>query len=153
MAKLTDEELLARVDSEVNSAQGNNDELSDIRRNALLLYYGEPYGNEIEGRSQVVDTTVMDTIEWIKPSLMRIFASSDEIVKFNPEGPEDVPGAKQATDYVNYILTKDNNWFNICLSWFQDALCEKLGIVKCWWDDADRWDREEYHDLTDVELE
>tara|TARA_Y100000588_G_C14219426_1_gene910374 strand:- start:140 stop:2095 length:1956 start_codon:yes stop_codon:yes gene_type:complete len=153
MAKLTDEELLARVDSEVNSAQGNNDELSDIRRDALLRYYGKPYGNEIEGRSQVVDTTVMDTIEWIKPSLMRIFAGSDEIVKFNPEGPEDVPGAKQATDYVNYILTKDNNWFNICLSWFQDALCEKLGIVKCWWDDADRWDREEYHDLTDFELE
>ena len=153
MAKLTDEELLGRVEDELSSAQGNNDELSEIRRESLLRYYAEPYGNEIEGRSQVCDTTVMDTIEWIKPSLMRIFASSDEVVRFNPEGPEDVPSAQQSTDYVNYILTKDNNWFNICLSWFQDALCQKLGIVKCFWDDADRWDREEYHDLTDVELE
>ena len=153
MAKLTDEELLARVEDELSSAQGNNDELSEVRRESLLRYYAEPYGNEIDSRSQVVDTTVMDTIEWIKPSLMRIFASSDEIVRFTPEGPEDVAGAQQSTDYVNYILTRDNNWFNIFLTWASDALIQKLGIVKCWWDDADRWDREEYHDLTDVELE
>ena len=153
MAKLTDEELLARVEDELSSAQGNNDELSEVRRDSLLRYYAEPYGTEIESRSQVVDTTVMDTIEWIKPSLMRIFASSDEIVRFTPEGPEDVAGARQSTDYVNYILTRDNNWFNIFLTWASDALIQKMGIVKCWWDDADRWDREEYHDLTDVELE
>ena len=153
MAKLTDEELLARVEDELSSAQGNNDELSEVRRESLLRYYAEPYGNEIDSRSQVVDTTVMDTIEWIKPSLMRIFASSDEIVRFTPEGPEDVAGAQQSTDYVNYILTRDNNWFNIFLTWASDALIQKMGIVKCWWDDADRWDREEYHDLTDVELE
>ena len=153
MAKLTDEELLARVEDELSSAQGNNDELSEVRRDSLLRYYAEPYNNEIEGRSQVVDTTVMDTIEWIKPSLMRIFASSDEIVRFTPEGPEDVAGAQQSTDYVNYVLTRDNNWFNIFLTWASDALIQKMGIVKCWWDDADRWDREEYHDLTDVELE
>ena len=153
MAKLTDEELLARVEDELSSAQGNNDELSEVRRDSLLRYYAEPYGTEIESRSQVVDTTVMDTIEWIKPSLMRIFASSDEIVRFTPEGPEDVAGAQQSTDYVNYVLTRDNNWFNIFLTWASDALIQKMGIVKCWWDDADRWDREEYHDLTDVELE
>ena len=153
MAKLTDEELLARVEQEVSASLGHNDELSDQRRNAILRYYAEPYGNEVEGRSQVVDTTVMDTIEWIKPSLMRIFASSDNVVKFTPEGPEDEPAAEQATDYVNYILTRDNNWFNIVLTWFQDALLEKLGVVKCFWDDADAWDREEYHDLSDVELE
>ena len=153
MAKLTDEELLARVEQEVSASLGHSDELSDQRRNAILRYYAEPYGNEVEGRSQVVDTTVMDTIEWIKPSLMRIFASSDNVVKFTPEGPEDEPAAEQATDYVNYILTRDNNWFNIVLTWFQDALLEKLGVVKCFWDDADAWDREEYHDLSDVELE
>ena len=153
MAKLTDEELLARVEDELSSAQGNNDELSEVRRDSLLRYYADPYGNEIDSRSHVVDTTVMDTIEWIKPSLMRIFASSDEIVRFTPEGPEDVAGAQQSTDYVNYILTRDNNWFNIFLTWASDALIQKMGIVKCWWDDADRWDREEYHDLTDVELE
>ena len=62
MAKLTDEELLARVEDELSSAQGNNDELSEVRRESLLRYYAEPYGNEIDSRSQVVDTTVMDTI-------------------------------------------------------------------------------------------
>jgi hypothetical protein len=37
---------------------------------------------------------------------MRVFASGDEMVKFNPHGPEDVAMAQQATDYVNMYLQK-----------------------------------------------
>jgi hypothetical protein len=153
MAKLDDEELLAKVQQEVNAALGYEDEISEQRKEALLRYTSQPYGNEVDGRSQVVDTTVMDTIEWIKPSLMRIFTSGDEVVKFLPEGPEDVPTAQQATDYINWILTRKNNWAELFLTWISDALLEKVGIIKVFWDDTEKKSREEYHDLTDVELE
>lgn len=153
MAKLDDEELLAKVQQEVNAALGYEDEISEQRKEALLRYTSQPYGNEVEGRSQVVDTTVMDTIEWIKPSLMRIFTSGDEVVKFLPESEEDVPTAQQATDYINWILTRKNNWAELFLTWISDALLEKVGIIKVFWDDTEKKSREEYHDLTDVELE
>jgi len=153
MSQPTDEELLARIGQEVNVALGNDDELSDQRREAMDRYWGLPYGNEIEGRSQVCTTDTQDVIEWIKPSLVRVFASSDQIVKFHPEGPEDIPYAEQATAYVNFILTRDNNWFDIFTSWITDALLQKLGVVKVWWDETDYVDREEYHDLDDLELE
>ena len=153
MAKPTDEELLARIGREVNVALGNDDELSDQRREAMDRYWGLPYGNEVEGRSQVCTTDTQDVIEWIKPSLVRIFASGDQIVKFHPEEETDIPYAEQATDYVNYILTRDNNWFDIFTTWITDALLQKLGIVKVWWDESDPQDREEYHDLDEYQFE
>ncbi len=146
-------DLLRKINAEIDSALGYEDEISFQRREALLRYTAQPYGNEVEGRSQVVDTTVMDTIEWIKPSLMRIFVSGDEVVKFLPEGPEDVESSKQATDYVNWILTRKNNWSEIFLTWISDALLEKVGIIKIFWDETEKKHREEYENLTDTELE
>ena len=152
MAKITEEELVARIQGEVTDALGYGDTVSQQRERAMEYYYGQPFGNEVEGRSQYVDSTVQDTIEWIKPSLMRVFASGDEMVKFSPHGPEDVKMAEQATDYVNYVFTKDNSGWEILYSWFTDALLSKNGIVKVWWEEYDEAQREEYTHLDEMEF-
>jgi len=148
-----EQELLTKVNSEITDALGYGDEISDQRETAQEYYYALPFGNEVEGRSQYVDSTVQDTIEWIKPSLMRIFGSGDEFVKFAPHGPEDVAMADQATDYVNYVFSKDNPGWEIMYSWFHDALLFKNGIVKVWWDEYEEAKREEYHNLSELEFE
>ena len=151
--KITDEQLMSRIRGEITGALGYmGDTISQQREQAMSYYYSLPFGNEVEGRSQFVDSTVQDTIEWIKPSLMRVFASGDEMVKFSPHGPEDVPMAKQATDYVNYVFTKDNPGWEILYSWFTDALLSKNGIVKVWWEDYEEEEREEYHNLDEISL-
>ena len=151
-SKITDEELLSRVQGEISDALGYSDTISKQRETAMDYYYALPFGNEVEGRSQYVDSSVMDTIEWIKPSLMRVFASGEEMVTFDPHGPEDVEAADQATDYVNHIFTKDNNGWEILYTWFTDALLQKNGIVKVWWDDYEDWNREEYNGLDEQEF-
>ena len=149
--KITEEELVTRIRGEITDSLGYmGDTISHQREMAMKYYYGLPFGNEVDGRSQFVDTTVQDTIEWIKPSLMRVFASGDEMVKFNPHGPEDVAMAEQATDYVNYVFTKDNPGWEIMYSWFTDALLSKNGIVKVWWNEYVDSQREEYHGLDEV---
>ena len=151
--KITEEELVTRIRGEITNSLGYmGDTVSQQREQAMSYYYGLPFGNEVEGRSQFVDTTVADTIEWIKPSLMRVFASGDEMVKFNPVGPEDVEMASQATDYVNYVFTRDNPGWEILYSWFTDALLSKNGIVKVWWDETVEYEREEYTSLDEMEL-
>ena len=147
-----EQELLTKVNSEITDALGYSDEISDQRETAQEYYYALPFGNEVEGRSQYVDSTVQDTIEWIKPSLMRIFGSGDEFVKFAPHGPEDVAMADQATDYVNYVFSKDNPGWEILYSWFHDALLMKNGIVKVWWDEYEESQREEYRNLSEMEF-
>ena len=151
--RYTDEELVTRIRGEITGSLGYmGDTISQQREQAMQYYYGLPFGNEVDGRSQYVDSTVQDTIEWIKPSLMRVFASGDEMVKFTPHGPEDVAMAEQATDYVNYVFTKDNPGFEILYSWFTDALLSKNGIVKVWWDETETSSKEEYKGLTEPEL-
>ena len=150
--KYTEEELVARIREEITDSLGYGDEISQQRERAMEYYYGLPFGNEVEGRSQFIDSTVQDTVEWIKPSLMRVFAAGDDMVKFTPHGPEDVAMAEQASDYVNYVFTKDNPGFEILYSWFTDALLSKNGIIKVWWDETEESTREEYKGLTEPEL-
>ncbi len=131
------------------AAASRNGELARERTQALDYYLGKPFGNEIDGRSQVVSRDVNDTIEWIKPSLMRIFSSGDEIVSFDPKGPEDVEAAQQESDFANYILTQKNNWFRTSYVWFTDALLQKNAYVKAWYEVKKDVTQEKYEGLTD----
>jgi hypothetical protein len=151
--KMTEDDLVATVRREFSDAIGNNDEVSAQREEALKAYFSEKYGNEQVGRSQFVSSDVMDVIEFIKPSLMRVFASGDNVVTFHPQEPNDVAAAKQATDYVNYVFMRDNPGWEIFYTWFTDALLLKNGFVKVWWDESEDFKREEYTKLTDIEFE
>jgi hypothetical protein len=151
--KMTKRELAAHVEQEIQGSLGFGDgKLTQQRTDALDRYYGKKYGNEQEGRSQIVTRDVADVIEWIMPSLMKIFTSGDKIVKFEPQGPEDVEMAQQATDYTNYVIMKQNPGFSIIYSWFKDALLQKNGVVKHYWDDTTEVTREEYKNLTEEEF-
>ena len=56
------------------------------------------------------------------PNLMDIFAGSDEVVRFEPVGPEDEAAAQQETDYVNHVFMQQNPGFMILYSFIKDAL-------------------------------
>ena len=87
---MTDAELLAAVEIEEKNALGWGDGELSFERETMLRYYNqEPYGNEVEGRSQIVTSEVQDTVEWMLPTLLRVFTSSDKAVEFAPQGPED----------------------------------------------------------------
>src|SRR5689334_6997363 len=153
MAKMTEDEILAHVEKEeANCIVHFTGLLSEQRRKAMAYYYGQPYGNEVEGRSQVVTTEVKDAVEGILPSLMAIFTSSDEIVRFEPQNIEDEAAAQQATDYINYIFTRLNNGFLTLYCIFKDALLQKNGYAKIYWEDYTDSGIETYEDLSDLEV-
>lgn len=148
MAQMQADELKAIVTAEIKQAVGVEDtELSADRIDGWDAYLKKPYGNEIEGRSSVVSSDVQDTVEWIMPSLMRIFTAGDSSVEFAPNGPEDEEAAKQATDYCNYVWDRDNPGFTNSYTWFKDALITKMGTVKVYWEDQEKWRKERYYGL------
>jgi hypothetical protein len=102
-----------------------------------------------DGRSRAVSTDVSDTIEGLMPQLMDIFAGSDEVVRFEPVGPEDEEAAQQETDYVNHVFMQKNPGFMVLYSFIKDALLSKTGIVKIWWEEREQEERETYYDLTE----
>jgi len=150
--KITEFELKNIISKEiVNSLGYMGGNLSAQRKKSLEYYMGEPLGTEIDGRSQVVSTDVADTIETILPNLLKIFTASDQVIKCEPVKSEDVAQAEQVTNYVNYIFNKDNPGFSILYTWFKDALIEKNGIVKVYWDDSKKVEQETYENLNDQE--
>jgi len=134
---MSEEELQGVVSSEIYDAISFiDDDIGGNRALATEYYYGLPFGNEEDGRSQVVSMDVRDTVQGILPSLMRIFFGPERVVEFAPQGPEDIASAEQATDYVDFIFKRDNPGFKILHSAFKDALVRKCGIVKYWWDES-----------------
>lgn len=147
---VSDSDIKAIIRAEISSADGQANSALSIERGENMDYYqGRPFGTEIEGRSSVVSNDVRDTIEWLLPTLVRIFCSGEDAVEFEPETQKDVEGAKQATDYVNFIWNRDNKGFLNFYSWFKDALLQKNGVIKIWWDDTPRTKRERYSGLDD----
>ena len=132
---VSEEELQNIITAEIDDAQDYIDDVISPERALAGQYYkGEPFGNEEEGRSQAMSMDVRDTVQAMMPSIMKVFFAANNVVEFAPNGPEDIDSAQQATDYVNYCLTRDNNLFNECYSTFKDALIRKNGIMKVWWD-------------------
>ena len=149
----SNQEILSVVSREIHNASGYiGGELVARRKKSLEYYLGSPLGNEQEGRSQVVSNDVLDTVESLMPSLMRIFTSGDNVFNCEGMGPEDEEMARQCSDYLNYIFYKENDGFLALYTAFKDALIQKNGILKVYWDDAAKTEREEYTRLTDDEF-
>ena len=129
-------------------------QLSEDRSDAMDYYLGNMNKDmpAQEGRSRAVSTDVSDTIEGLMPHLMDIFCGSDEVVLFEPVGPEDELAAQQETDYVNHVFMQQNPGFMTIYSFIKDALLSKVGIVKVWWDVIERKERETYYDLTEEQF-
>jgi len=151
---MDDGELSAMIGLEIKDAIDYIDsDLSPIRAMATRYYRGDPFGNEEEGRSQVVAMETRDTISAMMPSLMRVFFSSENVVEFVPRGPEDVKNAQQATDYANYVFSSDNNGFMTAYATFKDALARKCGIMEAVWEETEEVRIEQYSGLDDQTLQ
>ena len=152
--KLTTDEIEILVGEMIDEAQSFIEEvLSPERERATDYYYGRPFGNEDEGRSQVVSTDVRDTVQSMLPSLMRVFYGPERSVEYRPRRKEDIQAAQQATDYANLILLEDNDGFTMMWGVFKDALVRKTGFVKWWWEPHTEISERSYTGLTEAEYE
>jgi hypothetical protein len=141
--------LQAEIDDSIGFIES---ETVEQRKQALEAYLRQPYGNEVEGKSSIVTGEVAEAIDGALPSLVRIFTGSDQIVVFEPQGPQDEASARQATDYCNWVFNRDNEGVAILHDWFKDALLQKNGIVKAYWEDKENITKERYYNLSNDEL-
>lgn len=156
MPKMSTLDVQTALGAEKASALAANNaaQLADERATAMAYYLGDMSQDmpAQAGRSKAVSTDVADTIEGLMPALMDIFAGSDEVVRFEPVGPEDEQAAQQETDYVNHVFMQNNPGFMVLYGFFKDALLSKTGLVKVWWEEREEEQRETYYDLTEEQF-
>ena len=150
--ELSDPKLRSLLSNQIDNALGYlGGHLSQSRRKSLEYYLGDKLGTELDGRSQVVSTDVSDTVESILPNLLRVFTASDNVVRCDPVTAEDVPLAEQASAYLNHVFYKENNGFQLLYNFFKDALIEKNGFLKIYYDESETVEHETYKNLTKAE--
>lgn len=150
---MTAEDVVAVQSALSEAADYIDTEISPNRVKATEYYYGEPFGDEQEGRSRVVSQDVRDTVHAILPSLIRVFTGADKVVEFVPQAGEDTAMAEQATDYANFVMMRDNPGFTTLYSIFKDALIRQTGATKTYWDDSKEVTYEYYEELDDGAVE
>lgn len=151
--KMSDEEILNQCQLEIDNAIGYLEtETVEQRAEAMDYYLRKPYGNEVEGQSQVVTSEVAEAVDGALPQLIRVFTSNEDAVQFEPVKDGDEPFAEQASDMANWVFYKDNAGFLILHNWFKDALLQKVGIVKAYWSEKKDITKEKYKNLSDDEL-
>lgn len=148
---MDNELLLSAIDAAEQSSYSSegDTQLSTDRAYAIDMYLGKNLEPAPEGRSQVIDRSVFETIQWILPSLCRIFANGDDVVELPPVGPEDEGMAKQESQYLNYVILQQNNWFETFITWATDAMLTKNGYCLAYSEERTNVEVEQYKRQTE----
>lgn len=140
---MSEQQVLGFLGRKILQAMNDEDgDLSDNREENFNYYTGQEYGNERDGYSKYVTRETLETIEQVLPSVLRVFLSGDQIVAFDPVGPEDEEAAKQETDITNYYVMKKNKngegGFLSLHHWLKDALMNPCGYIKAYMEEFDK---------------
>ncbi len=126
-------------------------EITEPRLKSQRYYDGEVDIGYEEGRSKVVATKCREVVKSLKPSIQRVFLSTENVVEFVPRMPEDVKVCEQMTKFANYKFMQ-NNGYRLLNDVFQDAMVKKTGIAKVMYEDVSKSEIHEAHNLTDDEF-
>jgi len=154
--EMSDNQLTALIGRKVFQAMNDEDgDLSDTRQDSFDRYMGDLYGNERDGYSKFVTREVLETVEWVLPSVLRVFLGSDRVVSYDPVSPEDEEQAEQETDIANHAIMKSNDGdgFLALHHWCKDALMFPNGYIKLVTEDTERVETECYEGLDAISLD
>lgn len=151
--KFGEADFKALVSREISLADDSRKGRSDKQTKALEYYQGVMNDVPAEtGRSKAVSRDLADTMGWVLPGIMRVYTASEHMAVAEPIGPEDVDGAAQATDGINYVFWKDNDGYRVVYNATWDSLLGGDGIVKVWRDTTPKVEISSHSGLSDDEL-
>ena len=155
---MSERQIVGLLGRKIVQAMGSDeDDISDTRKENFNYYVGAEYGNEREGYSKFVTRETLETIEWVLPSVLRVFLSGDKIVTFDPVGADDEAAAEQETDITNYFVMRANKQgeggFLSLHHWMKDALMYPNGYLKCYMEEKEVTDVGTVSGLTELGLQ
>jgi hypothetical protein len=142
---MSDRQIVGFLGRKIHQSMNDEDgDLSQVRQENFNYYIGDEYGDEREGYSKFVTRETLEVIEWVLPSVLRVFLSGDQVVSFEATGPEDEDQAKQETDIANHFVMKSNNGgeggFLSLHHWMKDCLMYPNGYIKAYMSECKKTD-------------
>ncbi|UCH49084.1 MAG: hypothetical protein JSU95_04640, partial [Betaproteobacteria bacterium] len=135
MARMTEAEIVGAIYSNLErSTDYANTQLREIRKKSWDRHLQRPRGDEMQGRSKVLDTSIADTTESIMAILSETW-HTENICDFAPQGPNDEDSADAEARALNSLFWSDNNGYLELMQAAKNALMFRNGVVKVWVDD------------------
>ena len=124
------------VQEDIDAAKKSNDAMSG-RRSELYDLYRSKADQEVEedhpGRSRIVSSDVMDTIEWMMPSFIKAFAGSNNAISVSPTGEEDVEKAEKNEKLLNWQFLTRCRGFLVLYELIKAGLVYGTSYAKITW--------------------
>jgi hypothetical protein len=109
-----DMKMLASVlEEEYRSADSYRDILAQYEEAAFRYYEARPFGNEVNGRSQVVLPDVQEVVDYMAQSVLRTFISGDRTVEFEAVDESEVQHVDDATAAINWTFMRRQDGYRI----------------------------------------
>ena len=156
---VTDEQLIALIDSGVQNSTGDWLNSSDLARERLKATYefaGVPAGHLApQGVSTIVDTSTTEVVEAYTAVLSDLFLSNQKLARFIPyeNSPGGFKAAKDASALVNYCIFKRNNGWELIQSWMKSSLLWKNSVCRRGYIEDYEYVFEEYAEISQTKLD
>lgn len=132
---LSDEDVISAIYVELDrTTEHGNATLAENRKSAWDFFLNRSRGDEIEGRSQVHDTSVRDTVHSLLAAIMPTYASPNPI-SFPPDGPQDIDQAASESAAVNSLFVSTPMGYLELRNALQDCLLFRNGVMRVWVDE------------------
>ena len=152
--RLEDDEIVKLVDQNVRTSTGYSaSDLSKEREKVLNYYNAKLPKPAHDGNSRYVSQDVYNAVQSMSAALLETFAAGNRIVKFAPQGVDDIEKAAIATSFSDFVVMRQNDGFNVMSSVIHDGLTARAGICKAYWMQQEEIDEQEFNDLTEAELD
>lgn len=152
--KMTEQELVTLTDHMVENSVTESGSFNSDNEQYLKYYNGDPFGNEVAGRSKVISTDTRDMVEADMPSLARVFLGAGDPVEFKPTGTsaEAVQEAKDKQAVVSHIIRSVRNSFRTQHDWLKASEIQNVSALEYGVEETKRPRYATYTDISEEEL-
>ena len=151
---MDDGDILKALELNIKSAVGYYDsELSQERKKVTEYYNAEKPKPQHDGNSKYVSQDVWAGVQSMSAMLLETFAAGNRIVRFAPQGPDDVQTAEICSAYTDYVLHRQNDFFGVAQQVILDGLMARVGVCKVFWEQRTETQEELFTNLTEDELD
>lgn len=137
MNKVNKKDLLKALKADQKEAERLQQEWFIKREEWLSETYGQPYGNEEDGKSKIVSKDIKKQLEWMLPSITDPFVSAPDIIKCSPVTFEDEQAARQNELLLNTQFVRKFNRYNFIMKSARVLASEGTVVVQTGWDYED----------------
>jgi len=138
MAKIKTSEILQGLKADLKAAETLRKELDGKIDQWKREYNGEPYGNEVKGKSKIVSRDIKKQSEWQHAALIDPFVSNPDIIKANPVTAEDRAAARQNEVILNTQFCRQFNRYNFMTKTVKLLDQEGTAVVMTGWEYEDK---------------